>query len=58
MYEIRYRAGASTLQDWLDAQEKRRSAEVSWAENRYNRLVNHATLCLALGGRVATPAAP
>jgi outer membrane protein TolC len=50
LYEVRYRAGAVALKPWLDAQEKRRSAETALAENRLNRLVNHATLYQALGG--------
>ena len=50
LYEVRYRAGAVALKSWLDAQEKRRSAETALAENRLNRLVNHATLYQALGG--------
>lgn len=51
--EVRYRAGAITLQTWLDAQEKRRTAENALAENQYNRLSNHVTLVLALGGGTA-----
>ena len=50
LYEVRYRAGAVALKPWLDAQEKRRNAEIALAENRLNRLVNHATLYQALGG--------
>lgn len=50
LYEVRYRAGAVALKPWLDAQEKRRSAETALAENRLNRLSNHATLFQALGG--------
>ena len=50
LYEIRYRAGSVALKPWLDAQEKRRSAEIAVAENRLNRLTNHAVLALALGG--------
>lgn len=50
LYEVRYRAGAVPLKSWLDAQEKRRSAETALAENRLNRLTNHATLYQALGG--------
>lgn len=53
LYETRYRMGAVSLQSWLDAQEKRRTAENSLAENRYNQFANHATLCQALGGRAA-----
>ncbi|MEH3086385.1 MAG: TolC family protein [Xylophilus ampelinus] len=54
LYETRYRAGAVPLKSWLDAQEKRRSAETALADNRYNRLVNHATLFRSLGGATAS----
>ena len=50
MYEVRYRAGSVPLKSWLDAQEKRRSAEIALAENRLNQLTNHSTLYQALGG--------
>ncbi|MDF1485848.1 efflux transporter outer membrane subunit [Ramlibacter sp. H39-3-26] len=50
LYEVRYRSGAVSLNVWLDAQEKRRNAEIALAENRFNRLANHATLFQALGG--------
>lgn len=50
LYEVRYRAGASSLKDWLDAQQTRRTAEVSYVENRYNQLVNQVTVYQALGG--------
>ncbi|GAB2903145.1 efflux transporter outer membrane subunit [Uliginosibacterium flavum] len=48
--ETRYHAGAIPLQTWLDSQEKRRSAEASLAENRYNQLASQIALNLALGG--------
>ncbi|NVN92001.1 MAG: efflux transporter outer membrane subunit [Desulfuromonadales bacterium] len=48
--EIRYRAGATGVQAWLDQQELRRSAEINLAENRLNRLKNHMKLYQALGG--------
>jgi NodT family efflux transporter outer membrane factor (OMF) lipoprotein len=48
--EIRYRAGATGVKEWLDQQESRRSAEVSLAENRLNRLKNRMKLYQALGG--------
>lgn len=48
--EVRYRAGATGVQAWLDQQELRRSAEVDLAENRLNRLKNRMTLYQALGG--------
>ena len=50
IYRLRYQAGATMLQTWIDAQENRRQAEVNLAENRYNQLVNHVTLVKALGG--------
>lgn len=50
LYEVRYRAGAVPLRDWLDAQEKRRVAEVARDENMLNRLVNQVTVYQALGG--------
>ncbi|MBN2752454.1 MAG: efflux transporter outer membrane subunit [Rhodospirillaceae bacterium] len=56
LYEVRYRAGAVTLQSWLDAQEKRRTAEESLLVNRYDRLVNRVVLYRALGGGVTLPA--
>lgn len=48
--EVRYRAGSTGLQRWLDAQESRRSAEKSLIENRLNRLKNMMVLYQALGG--------
>lgn len=50
IYEIRYRAGAVALSDWLDAQEKRRSVEAALLQNRRDQVVNHVALCRALGG--------
>jgi NodT family efflux transporter outer membrane factor (OMF) lipoprotein len=50
LYRIRYRAGGSPLTSWLDAQENRRQAEISLAENRLNQLNTYITLCKALGG--------
>ena len=48
--EARYRAGATALKTWLDAQETRRQAENSLAQNRLNRLNALATLYQSLGG--------
>lgn len=48
--EVRYRAGATQLQSWLDAQESRRSAEKLLMQNRLNRLNNQMKLFQALGG--------
>ncbi len=54
--EIRYRAGATGVQDWLDEQERRRSAETTREENRLNRLNTIMKLYQALGGDMkATP---
>lgn len=50
LYETRYRAGAVPLQSWLDAQERRRQAEMSLTENKLDRLVNQVNLAKALGG--------
>ncbi|MEO5796433.1 MAG: efflux transporter outer membrane subunit [Rhodoferax sp.] len=50
LYEVRYRAGSVALKPWLDAQESRRSAEISLAENRLNQFNNYVTLVQALGG--------
>lgn len=50
LYQIRYQAGSISIKIWLDAQENRRQAEIALAENRLNLLLNHITLCKALGG--------
>jgi len=50
--EVRYRAGSTALQAWLDTQESRRSAEKSLAQNRLNRLNNLMALYQAVGGPV------
>jgi NodT family efflux transporter outer membrane factor (OMF) lipoprotein len=50
LYEVRYRAGAAPLKAWLDAQEKRRSADIALADNRLGRLNNQLALFQALGG--------
>lgn len=52
--EARYRAGASGVQTWLDAQETRRTAETTLAANRLNRLKSVMTLYQALGGDTFT----
>lgn len=51
--EVRYRAGAGTLKLWLDAQEKRRNADIALAENRLARLNSQLALYQALGGDTA-----
>ena len=58
IYEDRYDAGAATMQDWLDAQEKRRSLQESLAENRFNRLQAQVTLVKALGGGLGNRQTP
>lgn len=51
LYELRYKAGAVELRIWLDAQERARQSRDALLQNRYDRLVNYATLCMALGGK-------
>jgi NodT family efflux transporter outer membrane factor (OMF) lipoprotein len=58
LYEIRYRAGGATLRNWLDAQEARRSAELSLAQVQLSRLQNQVTLFQAMGGDTVRPAEP
>lgn len=58
VYESQYRNGAAAIQDWLDAQDDRRSAEESLLENRYNRLTSLATFYQALGGSDIAPENP
>ncbi|ACI99823.1 efflux transporter outer membrane subunit [Rhodospirillum centenum] len=50
LYETRYRAGAVPLRSWLDAQERRRSAENALAQTRLDVFQNRVTLFQALGG--------
>lgn len=50
LYDIRYRAGATPLRTWLDAQETRRQAELSLAQTRLTQLQNDSRLFQALGG--------
>ncbi|GLS32312.1 efflux transporter, outer membrane factor (OMF) lipoprotein, NodT family [Mesorhizobium albiziae] len=52
--EARYRAGAISLREWLEAQESRRSAEVELANVRLDQLLNESLLYRALGGSAAT----
>lgn len=58
--EVRYRAGATPLKTWLDAQEARRNAELALAANRLQQWNNQLTLYKALGGdtTLPTPALP
>ncbi|NIJ69490.1 efflux transporter outer membrane subunit [Xanthomonas sp. 60] len=51
--EVRYRVGASSLRDWLEAQQVRRNAELTLAGVRQNQLNNDVTLFKALGGSAA-----
>lgn len=48
--EVRYREGAVPLRTWLDAQERRRAAEIAVADNRLARYNNQVVLYQALGG--------
>ena len=58
LYEVRYRAGAAALKAWLDAQEKRRSADIALADNRLARLNNQLALYQSLGGDAEPTPAP
>lgn len=53
--EVRYRQGATRISFWLDAQEKRRQAELALAENRYRQLQNLAKIYLEFGGSATFP---
>jgi NodT family efflux transporter outer membrane factor (OMF) lipoprotein len=50
LYEVRYRSGAVSLRNWLDAQQQRRAAEIAVAQNRLLRYNNQVLLYQALGG--------
>ena len=50
IYRSQYDNGAIGITDLLDAQENTRSAKASLLENRYNQLVNLATIYQTLGG--------
>ena len=52
LYEVRYRAGSTSLRTWLDAQQSRRTAELAVEENRLSQLNALATLYRVLGGGV------
>ncbi|OCJ32627.1 TolC family protein [Serratia sp. 14-2641] len=48
--EVRYQQGAVPITFWLDAQEKRRQAELSLDENHFNQYQNLAKIYLEFGG--------
>ena len=50
LYEARYRAGQVPLRTWLDAQERRRAAQLTRSALHLARLQNQLTLHKALGG--------
>jgi len=56
IYRVRYESGAESLQSWITAQQTRRNAEITLAENRLNQLLNHIALAQALGGGAEQPA--
>lgn len=53
--EVRYRQGAARITFWLDAQEKRRQAELLLDENRFNQFKNLAKIYLEFGGSATFP---
>lgn len=58
IYQARYQAGAETLQSWLNAQETRRSAQITLSEARLSQLLNYVALSEALGGGIPAQAHP
>lgn len=50
LYNIRYKAGASSLKELLDAGDATRSAKLAYTENLYRQYINQVDLHLALGG--------
>ncbi len=50
---VRYHAGEIAMQDWLEQQENRRSAEKELLQNRYLQLTTQMALYQALGGNPA-----
>ncbi|HET6421792.1 MAG TPA: efflux transporter outer membrane subunit [Geobacteraceae bacterium] len=50
LVEVRYHAGSTALQSWLDAQERRRDAEMALSVVRLSQLKNCMSLYQALGG--------
>ena len=50
---MRYRQGAVTITDWLNAQEQRRQAELAVDENRFAQYQNPAKIYLEFGGSSA-----
>jgi len=51
--EISYRAGSTSLQPWLDAQENRREAESGLAQARLELFKNRMAIYQALGGSMS-----
>ena len=54
--EIRYRAGNTSLTDWLNLQQSRQQADVQLENAVYTQYVNSLALFLALGGDPAAQA--
>lgn len=48
LYQARYRVGEIPLRDWLDAQERRRTAELTLAQTKLAQLTNEVGLAQAL----------
>jgi outer membrane protein TolC len=55
LYEARYRAGQVPLRTWLDAQERRRSAQLALSALHLEQLQNRIALYKALGGGWPAP---
>lgn len=55
LYEARYRYGAVSIMEWLNAQDNSRNAQAALLENRYNQLVAQVAVYQALGGKDVAP---
>lgn len=55
MHKVRYLAGETTIELWLNAQQNTRNAEQNLLENRFAQYQNAITLYAALGGSTGIP---
>lgn len=55
MHKVRYLAGETTIEPWLNAQQNTRNAKHNLLENRFAQYQNAITLYAALGGSTSIP---
>lgn len=55
LYATRYRYGAISIMEWLNAQENLRNAQAALLENHYSQLVAQVAVYQALGGQDIAP---